>query len=55
MSEIEKDMINSTREFLEMLGQAKHEPCGEFWETTYGESAWRMCVIALSLCNGGKI
>ena len=26
-----------TREFLEMLGQAKHEPCGEFWETTYGE------------------
>ena len=46
---------SSTREFLEMLGQAKHEPCGEFWETTYGESAWRMCVIALSLCNGGKI
>ena len=44
----------STREFLEMLGQAKHEPCGEFWETTYGESAWRMCVISLTLCNGGK-
>merc|ERR1719270_715037 len=36
----------------ESLGKAKHEPCGEFWETTYGESAWRMCVISLTLCNG---
>ena len=33
----------------ECLGRAKHEPCGEFWETSYGESSWRMAVMALCL------
>ena len=51
-SEYEKGDVATTREFLEMLGQAKHEPCGEFWETTYGESAWRMCVMVLCLDTG---
>ena len=43
---------SKTRQFLELLGRAKHEPCGEFWETTYGESAWRMAVMALCLGPG---
>lgn len=52
-SEYEKgDTVAKTRGFLEMLGQAKHEPCGEFWETTYGESAWRMGIMVLSLDTG---
>ena len=52
-SEFEKgEEVAMTRGFLEMLGQAKHEPCGEFWETTYGESAWRMCIMALCLDTG---
>ena len=50
-SEYEADGCENTRRFLEMCGQAKHEPCGEFWETTYGESAWRMCVMVLSLVS----
>ena len=33
----------------ESLGKAKHEPCGEFWETTYGESAWRLAIMVLCL------
>jgi len=46
----EKDSsCEGTRKFLEMIGTAKHEPCGEFWETTYGESSWRMCMMALCL------
>jgi hypothetical protein len=27
----------------------QHEPSGEFWETTYGESAWRMSIMAMCL------
>ena len=41
-----------TLQFLQQLGRAKHEPCGEFWEITYGESAWRMTVMALCLGPG---
>lgn len=25
------------------------QPCGEFWETSYGESSWRLAVMALCL------
>ena len=51
--EYEVGSCAKTREFLEMLGRAKHEPCGEFWEITYGESAWRMCIMALCLSDSG--
>ena len=50
-SDYESGNCETTRKFFEMLGQAKHEPCGEFWETTYGESAWRMCIMALCLSS----
>ena len=32
-----------------MLGKAKHEPCGEDWDVTYGESAWRLAIMAMCL------
>ena len=32
-----------------MLGKAKHEPCGEHWDVTYGESAWRLAIMAMCL------
>jgi len=41
--------IEKTLKFLEMLGKAKHEPCGQFWETSYGESAWRLAILSLCL------
>ena len=41
--------IESTLKFFEMLGRAKHEPCGQFWETSYGESAWRLAILSLCL------
>ena len=31
------------------FGKAKHEPCGEHWDVTFGESAWRLAVMALCL------
>ena len=41
------------------LGQAKHEPCGEHWDASYGETAWRMAVAALCLppgrCNRARL
>lgn len=36
-------------EFFAVLGKAKHEPCGEHWNASYGESAWRMAVMAMCL------
>ena len=51
-SEFEIESSSKTVQFLELLGRAKHEPCGEFWETTYGESAWRMAVMGLCLDPG---
>ena len=51
-SEFESENSSKTVQFLELLGRAKHEPCGEFWETTYGESAWRMAVMGLCLEPG---
>jgi hypothetical protein len=27
-------------DFLRQLGRAKHEPCGEHWNVSYGDSAW---------------
>eukprot|EP00090_Calanus_glacialis_P018970 TRINITY_DN29292_c0_g1_i1.p1 TRINITY_DN29292_c0_g1~~TRINITY_DN29292_c0_g1_i1.p1 ORF type:complete len:701 (-),score=284.90 TRINITY_DN29292_c0_g1_i1:56-2104(-) len=50
--EFESGNSSSSLKFWEMLGRAKHEPCGEFWETTYGESAWRLAVMCLSLGEG---
>mgnify|MGYP001248350773 CR=1 FL=1 len=35
--------------FFTSLGKAKHEPCGEHWDVTYGESAWRMAIMAMCL------
>ncbi len=35
--------------FFRNMGRAKHEPCGEHWAVTYGESAWRMALMALCL------
>ncbi len=35
--------------FYRDLGRAKHEPCGEHWTTTYGESAWRVALMAICL------
>ena len=32
-----------------MLGKAKHEPCGEHWDVTYGESAWRLAIMSMCL------
>ena len=34
---------------IRMLGKAKHEPCGEDWDVTYGESAWRLAIMAMCL------
>ena len=51
-TEFEAGSSQKTLQFLELLGRAKHEPCGEFWETTYGETAWRMAVIVLCLPPG---
>lgn len=34
-------------EFFKILGKAKHEPCGEHWDVTYGESAWRLAIMAM--------
>jgi len=44
-----KDEVEKTIKFLEMIGKAKHEPSGEHWETTYGESAWRMAIMCMCL------
>jgi len=35
--------------FFKSLGKAKHEPCGEHWDHTYAESAWRLSVLAMCL------
>uniref|UniRef100_A0A0K2TFS5 HD domain-containing protein n=2 Tax=Lepeophtheirus salmonis TaxID=72036 RepID=A0A0K2TFS5_LEPSM len=35
--------------FFKYLGQAKHEPCGEHWLMTFGESAWRMAILSMCL------
>ena len=51
-AEFESGSSVKTLQFLQQLGRAKHEPCGEFWETTYGETAWRMAVIVLCLPPG---
>jgi len=45
--EFEEGDCTKVLQFLEMLGKSKHEPSGEFWESTYGESAWRMAVMSL--------
>ena len=48
----------ATREFFQELGRAKHEPCGEFWNTSYGESGWRLGILALCLpgqLNTGRL
>jgi hypothetical protein len=41
--------IDKLLEFFQVLGRAKHEPCGEHWNVTYGESAWRMAIMAMCL------
>jgi len=51
--EFEEGDCSATIKFWEMLGKAKHEPCGEFWETTYGESAWRLTVMCM--CVDGDV
>ena len=38
-------------DFIRHLGQAKHEPCGEHWNISYGDSAWRMAIASLCLKN----
>jgi len=50
--EFESGSSTTSIKFWEMLGKAKHEPCGEFWETTYGESAWRLAIMCLCLGEG---
>ena len=35
--------------FFTSLGKAKHEPCGEHWDVTYAESAWRMAIMSICL------
>ena len=35
--------------FFYLLGKAKHEPCGEHWTSSYGDSAWRLAVMAMCL------
>ena len=47
----EKELEGLT-DFFTSLGQAKHEPCGEHWDATYGETAWRMAVAAICLPPG---
>ncbi|TRY73879.1 hypothetical protein TCAL_15740 [Tigriopus californicus] len=34
-------------QFFKALGKAKHEPCGEHWNVTFGESAWRLAIMAM--------
>ena len=41
-------------ELFQFLGNAKHEPCGENVELSYGDSAWRMAIMALCL-NGQNV
>ena len=41
--------IDKLFEFFQSLGKAKHEPCGEHWNVTYGESAWRLAIMAMCL------
>ena len=36
-------------QFFQRLGKAKHEPCGEHWDVTYAESAYRMAIMAMCL------
>ena len=54
----EEELEGLTRFFM-CLGQAKHEPCGEHWDASYGETAWRMAVAALCLppgrCNRARL
>ena len=38
--------------FFYLLGKAKHEPCGEHWTSSYGDSAWRMAIMAMCLPTG---
>ncbi len=47
--EAENDSIHKLFEFFKLLGKAKHEPCGEHWEVSYAESAWRMAIMAMCL------
>ena len=41
--------VGKTLEFLRRMGKAKHEPCGERWSSSFGDSAWRMAVMAICL------
>lgn len=41
--------IEKLMEFFRVLGKAKHEPCGEHWDVTYGETAWRLAIMAMCL------
>ena len=45
----EEKKTNGLFEIFKMAGKAKHEPCGEHWDVTYGESAWRLAVMAMCL------
>ena len=41
--------VDKMFKFFKMLGKAKHEPCGEHWDVTYGESAWRLAIMSMCL------
>ena len=41
--------IENYLKFFYLLGKAKHEPCGEHWTSSYGDSAWRLAVMAMCL------
>ena len=44
-----EEEVGKTLEFLRRMGKAKHEPCGERWSSSFGDSAWRMAVMAICL------
>ena len=35
--------------FFTSLGHAKHEPCGEHWDISFGDSAWRLAIMAMCM------
>ena len=51
-NKVADDQIKNYLKFLYLIGNAKHEPCGEYWTSSYGDSAWRLAVMAMCLPTG---
>jgi len=49
-----EDNASELLNFFRSLGKAKHEPCGEHWDHTYSESAWRLAIMIMCVREGKR-